>query len=196
MKEGEEPLLLLRQHWATFLWPLLRTIILTGLSVPLIPYAFNYLWATIAIIAWWGFVAGWALVSWFTWYFNITLVTSQRIIGIEQVGPLSRRVREASYEKIIEVTFQIKGLWATIFGFGNVEICSAGQEKPLIIKAVMSPEVVKDQLLKVQNFLKKKEDKNSALDLEKLAQLIRDNKGEQSVKVRVTNTDKDKANDQ
>gem|GEM_PF-3027210 len=186
MQKEEEPLLLLRQHWATFLWPVLRTALLLGVTIPVMPYAFNYLWSTIVIIGWWIFVVVWALVSWFTWYFNITLVTSQRIIGIAQQGPFARRVREAPHDKVVEVTFQIKGLLPTIFGYGNVDVYFDGQDKPITIKAVLAPETVKDQLVKIKEYIASKSADSDQASLEKLAKLLKDNQSGHKVPVKVT----------
>lgn len=152
LREGEEPVLLLRQHWGSFLWPVGRTIICVGVTIPFLPYIFTYSWLTVAVIIWWSVSVIWLLVSWFTWYFNLTLVTSQRIIDIEQRGMFLRRVREAPHERIVEVTFEIKGLLATLFGYGNVYVNLGGDKKPIVIEAIETPEIVKDKLSKVQEF--------------------------------------------
>lgn len=152
LREGEEPILLLRQHWASFLWPVGRTVICLGVTIPFLSYIFMYSWLTITVIGWWGFSLIWLIISWFTWYFNLTLVTSQRIIDIEQRGMFLRRVREAPHAGIVEVTFEIKGLLATLFGYGNVYVNLGGDKKPICIEAVETPEIVKDKLSKVQEF--------------------------------------------
>ena len=152
LREGEEPVLMLRQHWASFLWPIIRTIVFIGVTMPFLSYIFTYSWLTIVVIAWWSVSIVWLLISWFTWYFNLTLVTSQRIIDIEQRGMFLRRVREAPHAGIMEVTFEIKGLMATLFGYGNVYVNLGGDKKPICIEAVETPEIVKDKLSKVQEF--------------------------------------------
>jgi len=185
LEKGEEPLLLLRQHAATFIWPIFRTVLMVGVSVPLLPYAFNYMWSTIAIIVWWVFVLSWFTVSWFTWYFNIALVTSHRLISINQPGIFTRRVRESTHDKIVEVTFQIKGPLATIFGYGNVDVYFTGQEKPITIKAVASPEIVKDQILKIKDFVVNSSQQADDSSLQKLADMIKEGQGEHKIPVRV-----------
>lgn len=186
LETGEEPLLLLRRHAATFTWPILRTILLLAVTIPIWPYAFSYLWLTVVLVVWSLAALVWGVLSWFTWYFNITLVTSRRVIAITQRGPLTRRVREITYDKIGEVNFQIKGLLATIFGFGNVEIYFTGQENPIVITAVSSPEIIKDKILKIQEYVNKKsEGEATDITLAKLAKLLPAVSGEQPVAVRV-----------
>ncbi len=176
LNEGEEPLLLLRQHGGTFVWPVTRTILLAMIPVVFINYVFQYNWLTYIAFGWWVFVAIWGLISWFTWYFNITLVTSQRVVDISQKGPFSRQVREVSYDKISEVTFEIKGLIATIFGYGNVLITFAGGGKPIVIKAVASPEIIKDQILKVREFTSKGGESASGMSAQELTKFIQKTK--------------------
>ncbi len=177
LREGEEPVLLLRQHWASFLWPVIRTIVFVGVTMPFLSYIFTYSWLTILVIAWWAVSIVWLLISWFTWYFNLTLVTSQRIIDIEQRGMFLRRVREAPHAWIMEVTFEIKGLMATLFGYGNVYVNLGGDKKPICIEAVETPEIVKDKLSKVQEFAQR-QNPQSGLSAKELVDYIQKVKNE------------------
>lgn len=175
---------MLRQHWASFMWPVGRTVICLGVTMPFLSYIFTYSWLMIAVIAWWAVSVIWLIISWFTWYFNLTLVTSQRIIDIEQRGMFLRRVREAPHAWIVEVTFEIKGLLATIFGYGNVYVNLGGDKKPICIEAVETPEIVKDKLSKVQEFAQRTEPEQG-LSAKELIDYIQKVKGEMPVPVRV-----------
>ncbi|MFC1618065.1 PH domain-containing protein [Patescibacteria group bacterium] len=185
LNEGEEPLLLLKQHGATFVWPVSRTIILALIPVPFINYVFQYDWLLLIVLVWWVIIVIWGLLAWFTWYFNITLVTSQRIVDIEQKGLFNRQVREVSYDKITEVTFKIKGLLATIFGYGTVSVFFTGADKPIVIQAIESPEIVKDQILKVREYVSSNDNQTQGMTAEELAKFIK--------QVRETNTAESKA---
>ena len=189
LRAGEEPILLLRQHWASFLWPVGRTVLFIGLTLPFLAGIFSYSWLTIAVIIWWAVSAVWLIISWFTWYFNLTLVTSQRIIDIEQRGLFLRRVREAPHEWITEVTFEIKGLLATLFGYGNVYVNLGGEKKPICIEAVATPEIVNDKLSKVQEFARRRTD-SSGLSAQELVDYIQKVKSEKTVPVRVNQPEK------
>lgn len=188
LNENEEPLLLLRRHPATFWWPVLRTICFGLIPVPFLGYAFTYLWSTLIVIGWWVFVLIWFLVSWFIWYFNITLVTSQRILDIKQTGPFTRRVREVAHDKITEINFEIRGLVATIFGYGNIRAHFDGEGKPIVINSIASPEVVKDQLLKVQEYVKVNSGQQAGITPQDLKNFAREiASGEKKVPVRINN---------
>lgn len=184
LREGEEPILLLRQHWASFLWPVCRTVICLGVTIPFLSYIFTYSWLTVAVIVWWAVSVVWLIISWFTWYFNLTLVTSQRIIDIEQRGMFLRRVREAPHAWIVEVTFEIKGLLATLFGYGNVYVNLGGDKKPICIEAVETPEIIKDKLSKVQEFAQRTETEQG-LSARELIDYIQKVKNETPLPVRV-----------
>ena len=185
----------MRKHWATFIWPLTRTVLLIGVTLPFANYIFAQMWLTVVVLVWWLVVVIWGLISWFTWYLNITLVTSQRVIDIEQRGLLRRRVRETQYQQITEVTFDIKGLLATIFGYGDVSLYFTGGDKPIIIDAVGEPEIVKDQILKIKEYLESGKSEDKGIKLDDLSELFRNIKAEQPVSVRVVDQKKDNSDD-
>jgi uncharacterized membrane protein YdbT with pleckstrin-like domain len=180
LKEGEEPILVLRKHWASFTWPVGRTVLFIGATLPFLSFIFTYQWLALVVIIWWAVVLVWLVVSWFTWYFNITIVTSLRIIDIEQRGLLMRRVREAPHEWISEITFEIKGLLATIFGFGNVMVSLGGDKKNITIEAVASPEIIKDKLIKIQEFIQYSGGQRE-LSAKELVEFIQKAKNQQSL---------------
>jgi hypothetical protein len=58
---------------------------------------------------------------------------------------------ETPLERILNVSFQIKGFWQSLFRFGTVEVQAAGLTNPLTLKNVSQPDKVKDFLWKVHN---------------------------------------------
>lgn len=71
-----------------------------------------------------------ALLTAFTLYFHnyylsMQVVTSDRVIDIDQKGLFLREVNEMPIENIEDVTYKQNGFWGTIYNFGNVIIQSA-----------------------------------------------------------------------
>lgn len=56
------------------------------------------------------------------WYYSIFIVTNQRIIEVQQKGFFNRKVREFGLDKIQNVNYHIKGIQATLFNFGNINV--------------------------------------------------------------------------
>ena len=70
----------------------------------------------------------------FIWYANVLVITNQRLIDIDRSGFLSKTVSEVPYEKILDISYTVKGLSQTIFGLGTMRISASGAK--LTIKNV------------------------------------------------------------
>lgn len=173
LQEGEEPLLLLRQHPATFIWPLMRSLIIVAIPAVFTRFFFMYNWSTIIYFALIVFGIALLLYSWMAWYFVVTLVTDKRILSLNQRGIFTKEVREMTYDKISEVNFIIKGLSATMFKYGDVRIFVQDVEKPVVIKSVKEPEIIKDKIAKIIEVTDSSNEEMSAKELIEYIQKIK-----------------------
>ena len=84
---------------------------------------------------------------WIDYYFDIWIVTSERIINIEQQGMFSRKVSELNYAKIQDVTSHVQGFIPTMLNFGDVEVQTAGEEENFIFRTVSDPYAIKNLIM-------------------------------------------------
>lgn len=63
------------------------------------------------------------------YYLDVWIITNQRIINIEQKGLFARIISEQRLSRIQDVTSEVKGILNTLFGYGNVFVQTAGEEK-------------------------------------------------------------------
>ncbi len=77
-----------------------------------------------------------------TWYWNAFIITSQRVIDIDQRGLFDRIVSEAPYDKIQDVSYRVKGVWGTLLRFGTLVIQTAGTTTNLELYFVRDPKEV------------------------------------------------------
>lgn len=91
----------------------------------------------------------WAKVFhiWTDYYLDIWIVTNSRIVNIDQKGLFSREVSTLRVERIQDVTVEIHGIIATVLGFGNVLVQTAGESEEFLIKGIKNPERVKRKIL-------------------------------------------------
>ena len=71
-----------------------------------------------------GFILG-ALImlpSWIAWYYSVFIVTDQRFIQITQKGLFHRSVVDIGLSKIQSTNYEVKGIQATLLGFGTIVI--------------------------------------------------------------------------
>lgn len=154
-EESEEIILFLRQHFITLLPSLLLCGFLLFVPPFLFPMIFRSLSETIGLplgymvigfAFWYVAVFDILLMNFIHWFFNIFIITNMRIIDIDFVHLLYKEFSEAKIERIQDISFQTKGMVATMFDFGDVLIQTAGEHPNFIFESVPKPAKVVDVL--------------------------------------------------
>ena len=65
-------------------------------------------------------------IHWLNYELDILVITDCRLIAVEQKSFLNRAVGETYLDKVQEVSFQIKGLFANLFDYGHILPKTAG----------------------------------------------------------------------
>jgi membrane protein YdbS with pleckstrin-like domain len=149
--ENEKVITIYRQTEAVLFKPVL--IIFALIYFPwyfLIKYGLVENYARL-LFFWTALVFLYGIRAYFVWLLNAYIVTDKRLINIAHKSLLNKKVVETPLERILNVSFQIKGFWQSLFRFGTVEVQAAGLSDPLALKNVSQPDKVKDFLWKVHN---------------------------------------------
>lgn len=85
-----------------------------------------------------------ALKNFIIWYYNAFVVTNRRVVDVDQRGFFEQIVSEAPYEKIQDVSYRRKGIWQTIFRYGDVRIQMVDASAGLEIRNVRGPEKIQE----------------------------------------------------
>lgn len=152
--EGEEVLLFLRRHFITNAPWILISIIL--LFIPLfVPSALKLLNITassfsnyliISLIFYYLLVFVYAFVSFLSWSFNISLITTVRIADIDFSDLVSHDVSVTKLNLIEDITYIQIGFVRSLFDYGDVFIQTAGEQPNFEFLSVPSPSKVVDLL--------------------------------------------------
>ncbi len=70
---------------------------------------------------------------------DVWIVTNKRIINVEQKGLFNRIISEHEIEKIQDVTAKQKGVFATLFNYGDVLIQTAAEVPMFIFRQIANP---------------------------------------------------------
>ncbi|MBI3558804.1 hypothetical protein HY085_00240, partial [Candidatus Gottesmanbacteria bacterium] len=132
--DGEEIILLLRAHPVTNVPWLLITFLL--LLIPLVIFPFlGVLGLPIGPGAGLAFFLLWylgsftyAFINFLSWYFNVGIITNERIVDIDWNSITNREVTVALISKIQDVTPKQIGVLSSIFDFGSIYVQTAGTE--------------------------------------------------------------------
>jgi membrane protein YdbS with pleckstrin-like domain len=142
MKDGERVLRVVRNHWFAYGFKALQALLLIGLAFFLMyPLFARGIWG-IALFVALNAVGIWiALRVLVIWYWNGFIVTTMRIVDVDQRGFFSRTVSEAPFDKIQDVSYRITGLLG-LFNVGTVELQTAGASATLDLLRVHDPKNV------------------------------------------------------
>lgn len=151
-ERGEKIILLLRAHLITLVPPFLITIFL--FFVPfLLSFVLNLIEIEILdslnpvqvfllIVFWYLFTFGFAFYKFIFWYFNVYLLTNERVVDFDFRGILHKETSYAKLNQIQDVTPKSIGFFATFFHFGNVFIQTAGTKPEFEFHHVPRPDLV------------------------------------------------------
>ncbi|MFA5128241.1 MAG: PH domain-containing protein [Patescibacteria group bacterium] len=92
-----------------------------------------------------------ALIFFFTnfvdFYLDLLVVTNDRLVDMEQNGLFSRTVAEVDLYQIQDVTSEIKGVFATLFNYGDMTIQTAGSVPKFIVHNIKDPHHLRIELM-------------------------------------------------
>ncbi|HPI67457.1 MAG TPA: hypothetical protein PKZ16_02870 [bacterium] len=157
LRDGEQIIAIIRRHWLTILPQIIICVLLF-----FIPFFFMFPLFDLGTIGQiiFSLLLGIAFLyliklSILT-YYNCLIITTKRIIDFHQKKSLERKVQEADFLDIADVSYQIKGLFQILSRSGNLMIKSKnfGAEPNIVIVGIKKP-------MQIQNLI---------IDLKKLAE--------------------------
>lgn len=144
--DDESVVMFLRQHPIVNLpWITVALFMLTLPSVFVFfpPYAGLTTGLQFVIsLGWYLFVFGYVLAKFMGWFFNIYIVTDERIVDVDFQNIFFRKISTAKIEEIQDINVQSSGAFETFFGYGSVFIQTAAEVSQFEFLAVPKPDVV------------------------------------------------------
>lgn len=102
-----------------------------------------------------------SFLIWIDYYFDVWVITNERIINIEQKGLFMRKMSEAKYSKIQDISVEVNGFLQTIIGYGDVRVQTAGELENIIFRKISHPYEIKNMIASAQ----KENEKNNTNNL-------------------------------
>lgn len=139
----EAVILLMRRHWVTNIGWILGTLIFLFLpllfpSFPLyrlLPQNFRLL----SVPIWYLFTFAFFLENFLNWYFNVYLITNERVVDIDFYSLIYKEISDTRIENIQDVTYSMGGLFRTLFNYGNILIQTAAEHPVFEFEAIPNP---------------------------------------------------------
>ncbi len=144
--EEEEVILFLRQHpIVNIKWAVVAILMLTLPSIfsffppyTTLPANFQF----VVTMGWYMFVFGYTLAKFMGWFFNIYILTDERVVDIDFQNIFFRKISTAKIEEIQDVNIQSSGSFETFFGYGSVFIQTAAEVSQFEFMYVPNPDRV------------------------------------------------------
>ena len=146
-RESEEKVILfLRKHFITnipwiftgFIMLLTPTVVMSLSILESVPFNFRFIF----IMIWYLITTAYILESFLTWFFNVYIVTDERIVDIDFYNLIYKEVSDANIDKIQDVTYKMGGVIRTLFNYGDVMIQTASEIPNFDFLAVPYPDKV------------------------------------------------------
>jgi hypothetical protein len=142
----EEILLVLRRHWFTNLSWIILTFIMLFVpiflkTVPLldfIPQKDHFVF----IAFWYLITFAIAFEKFISWYFNVFILTEERVIDIDFDNLLYKHISETQINLIQDVTVSQSGVSQTLLNYGSVYIQTAAQVPRIEVVKVPNPNLI------------------------------------------------------
>lgn len=149
--KDELVLLMIRQHPIVNVPWIFITILLLLAPIVFLPFVpiLNFFPAKfhfVAYIGWYLMVFGYALEQFLVWFFNIYILTDERVIDMDFYNLLFKRVSEAKIERIEDITTVNSGLLQSIVDFGDVQIQTSAEIPEIEFEKIPHPDRVQKLL--------------------------------------------------
>ena len=157
LESGEVAIERIHRHWFIFV---LETLGLIAAAV--LPPFFILFMSKMLVLNISGslFAFGYSLWLLFVWlaffilftdyYLDVWVITSKRIVGIEQIGLFNRTATSCFISKIQDVEIKIDGVIPTLLNFGDIRLHTAGAERGVLSMGnIPAPQRVKELILRL-----------------------------------------------
>ncbi|MBU2025217.1 MAG: PH domain-containing protein [Patescibacteria group bacterium] len=143
--KNEEVLAIIRRHFTTFFGPLFRFLIILSVILSLHYFLPSFRYKLTLIIIFFILAVIYLGYLFVVWYLVNIVITTQRIIDINQKGLTKRVVTEISLEDISKISSLKEGVFQNLFNVGSliIEVKEGGK---IVGFAVKNPQDIMSRL--------------------------------------------------
>ena len=147
-RDDEEIVAVWRRNPATFL----REGVVVLIASLIILLSFRMVGASIItsllIGLWLVFVPIYVGIALYRWWNDLYVLTTQRLVDVDQRGLFHRAVAEAPLENVQDVSFEVRGIVQTVLNYGSVLVQTASVTTQISIEGVTDPQAIQQTILR------------------------------------------------
>lgn len=149
-EDDESVVLILRKHWQFLLPTILECIFflllpfILSVIIPNLPNRGLFVFALFLV----SLLISLSLLiyRYVRWFYNVNIITDQRVIDMDFETLFSHKTTEARLEKVEDITFKQIGILSNLFDIGSIYIQTAGAKSEIEFKEIHNPKQVQDIL--------------------------------------------------
>ena len=154
---GETIILEVRRHWFMFIWnvvliallaliPIIAvTLFIEFLSPVVTAFIEKYFFVVLFMYSLWALLL-WVVLflQWTNYYLDVWYITEKRIIDVNQKRIFHREVSNLRFDKIQDISIEVRGVIATFLNFGDLKVQTAAEDSTdFMLKNAARPEEVR-----------------------------------------------------
>lgn len=151
-REKEAVKYIIRNHPFILFWPGIKTIFFLTLAVSTILFIKNQLSGAAALVC---FVIAIGVFSraLYDYIQSVLIITSERLINVEQNGYFKRRITETELSNIQGVSSETNGLFKIMLKYGDLVVRTAGTNTggEILVKNIGNPYEVQQKIAKLKS---------------------------------------------
>jgi hypothetical protein len=94
------------------------------------------------------------------WYFNVYIVTDERVLDITYIPFQSREVVETNLASVENVQETSIGFLPGLFNYGDVKVFTAAEQNVILFESVPNPTLVRDRVSDLAKLIREQEANN------------------------------------
>lgn len=150
-EDGENIVLIIRSHWIVYLPQAISAVLVflaPWILLALIPGLKSSIAMFLALLIT-GLISGISIAigAFLKWFYNVSIITDQRVIDLDFPNIMSHMMSEAQLDKIEDVSHKQLGLLGSFFDVGTVYVQTAGTSQNIEFQNVPRPRDVEDILV-------------------------------------------------
>ncbi len=139
----EKIILLLRRHPITQVKKIVIAVVaffvpILFFSSPLLDF-FPPNYKLALILGWYLLLTSFVLEAFLVWFFNVFIVTDERIIDVDFSNLIYKNISSAKIDNIEDITIETGGVLASVVDYGTVYIQTAGEKPEIEFEDVPQP---------------------------------------------------------
>lgn len=150
--KSEQIIIFVRPHWITTISWLTTTLVFVLLPsvikqiIPAELYLSAGRFIEAGLILWYLFVLAYLVRNFLGWYYDVYFVTDERVVSIEFVNMMQKKVSDTKVDRIQDIALSQKGFFQSMFNYGDVLIQTAAEVSLFTFKNIPRPQSVVEAL--------------------------------------------------